>query len=242
MKNQLQKVSVTFFLTFTALCISGCPGELDDDFSISTMTICNIPAQIPVLVKNPNPLNKSYQWPNENTEYNPAYKLYLTASNTSDEDKPAAAQALVMLTPDMLEENGTYTVTFELRKPITNLRDRPDGSPNPYNPKNNGKNGHYIPELDPNDDLGPWSGTATFFSVLLSPQDVSVDGQNLIWIRASSKKSLNKDLKNCDWNSNLDVDFSKAIAKGELLSMDLEKKQKALFEDMVCRDPDIIIE
>ena len=242
MKNFLRKVSVTF-LTFAVLYVTGCPEELDEDFSISTMTIYNIPAEIPVLVKNPNPFDKSYQWPNESTIYNPVYKLYLTASNTMDDDKPAVAQALIKLTPDMLQENGTYTVTFELRKPIINLRNRPDGSANPYNPTNNGNNGFYIPELDPNEDLGPWSGTANYFSVLLSPQDVSVHGQNSIWIVSPGQRSLNRDLKNCDWNTSLNVvDFSAAIVANQLLFMKLEEKMKALFEDMVCRDPDIITE
>jgi hypothetical protein len=212
----MRKFIFTLIVGFTIFCITGCSEEPDSDFSICTMTTYNIPARIPVLVKN------AEKGSDYTPTYNEAYKVYLNASNSMDADKAPEAQAMVKLSPAMLQENGTYTATFELRKPIVNLSGSPD----------------YNPDLDPNDDRGPWSGTANYFSVMLSPQDVTKHGWNSIYIKAS-QKSLNKELINCDWNTSLNVDFNEAIAAGQLQFMNLEGKMQSLYNELVCRDPDI---
>ena len=99
------------YSVFAILCIlsltTACAPEPDPDPAISEITIYNIPAQIPI---------------NGNSDVsNNTYKIYLNASNFQDDDRPPAAQGSAILTPDMLQEDGRYTVTIELRRPIINL-------------------------------------------------------------------------------------------------------------------------
>ena len=184
-----------------ALCLTGCAPELEDDYSISEITIYNIPAEIPVMGKPELPPS-------------PTFKVYLNASDSSDATDDPKARGLAKVSTGTLETNGTYTVTFKLYKPI---------------PKN---------EDDPNYPTDPWSGTASFFSVMISPYIITADEENLIWI-IGSMDELNKGKKKCDWNSLLD--FRKHIENNTALSsaLDLPGKYKALYEDIICKDPEL---
>jgi len=187
------------------LCLAACPPPLGDDYFIDTVTIYNVPRQIPVLVKYLEPP------PPGGTRYNETYKMYLSASDYMDADKPHKAQASALVTDGVFDAaSGTYTVTLELRRPI---------------PGHSG---------DPDDNMGPWSGTAGNFSVTLSPRDVTADGQRAIYIKASDK-GLNRGTANIDWTKDLSVDFNVAIANG-VTFMDLGGKAEAIYEDIVLKD------
>ena len=218
------------------LCITGCsPDDSDGASDITEMTIYNIPVQIPILGKSTT---------------NNAYKLYLSASNSMKATDPPATQAVVILDidnfpwgdepgysyePDDIDSNKsivtvgsgvnaysytvtknatTYSVTFPLRKPI--------------NPKPIGE--------DPNKDDGPWTGRASFFSMMLCPQDVTVDGVDSVFIKASSS-SLNSNTANLNWNKNSLNTFNDAI--GGTDPLDFEGKRQSLYDEIVLYDPHI---
>jgi hypothetical protein len=130
------------------------------------------------------------------------YKVYLNASDSQSENDPPVAKGVKQITADMIRVGETYTVTINLQ------------NPNPSNIKN------------PNLDTGSWSGTAKYFSVVLSPQDVT-GGVNTIWVKAGL--TLDKEKKNCDWNSLMDL----RILPG------YSSKINALYKDIVCEDPTI---
>jgi len=212
--NNLRIKPCVIAVSLIILCFAGCPADSDGDMSIGEITIYNIPADIPVMGK----ADVSH----------PTYKIYLNASDTQDDDKPPKAQAMALVSPAMLAADGTYSVTLQLRKPKINLKNRPDGSPSPYNPPG----WIYDPDLDPNLDDGPWSGTANFFSVMIFPEYKTADGDNVLWPRGNAN-GLNKGRKRCNWESLLD--FRGEFREG----MELDKKTKALYEDLICRDPQI---
>jgi hypothetical protein len=207
------KIMVNLVILCVALAFAGC-GEDDSEnsLSISEITITNIPVDIPV---------------DNGGGSNQTFKIYLNASDSQDIDQPPAAQGF----KKFLKEDGTldggvtrngntYTITIPLRKPIVNLKGKPG----------------YDPTLDPNNDNGPWSGTAANFSLLLAPQDVS-GGLDTIWVKGSTV--LDKSKARLDWNStSLLMDFRNPNLAHPPLS--LPDKAQALLEDVVCRDPDII--
>ena len=195
----------TLAIGLAVLSLAGCSPEPEDDYSISKITISNIPEKIPVSVGYPEP-------PPLVTTYNDTYKIYLNASDYMEADKPHKAQATALIADgDFDAASGTYTITLELRKPIL---------------------GAYGADPDEND--GPWSGTANYFSVVLSPRDVSADGQRAIYIKASDK-ALNRGMANIDWTKDLTVDFNKAIAEGVTI-MNLAEKAERIYEDIVLKD------
>jgi hypothetical protein len=138
----------------------------------------------------------------------PVFKIYLNASNSQSENDPPAAKGVAEASKGT-RVNGKYSVTIQLQKP---------------NPKD---------EPDPNFDTGPWSGTASYFSVVISPQNVT-DGVDTIWVKAGT--TLNKGKKNCDWDSLMDF---RALMSIENDPMEFAKKANALFTDIVSKDPDI---
>jgi hypothetical protein len=141
----------------------------------------------------------------------PVFKVYLNASNTQSENDPPAAKGVKKITQAMEQADGTYTVTIPLQKP---------------NPPD---------KEDPNEDTGPWSGTANYFSVTISPADVKEHGVNAIWVRAGT--TLNKGKKSCDWNSLMN--FRALIESDPNDVMEFAKKADALYRDIVCKDPEI---
>ena len=141
---------------------------------------------------------------------NDTYKVYLNASNSMSEKDRPAAKGVKEITPDMKKQDGgTYTVTISLQ------------NPNPLEDEN------------PNLDTGPWFGTARYFSVVISPQDVTGGGVNTIWAKAGY--TLDKGKKNIAWDSLMD--FRNLMSGTDPLGF--AKKSNALFTDIVCKDPDI---
>jgi hypothetical protein len=138
----------------------------------------------------------------------PVFKIYLNASNSQSENDPPTAKGLAEASKGT-RANGKYSVTIKLQKP--NPNDEPD----------------------PNFVTGPWSGTASYFSVVISPQDVA-NGVNTIWAKAGT--TLNKGKKSCDWDSLMDF---RTLMLIENDPMEFAKKTNALFTDIVCKDPDI---
>jgi hypothetical protein len=142
----------------------------------------------------------------------PAFKIYLNASNTQSENDPPAAKGLAKLSEEGTLADGKYTVTIKLQKP------NPSG------------------EEDPNADTGSWSGTANYFSVMISPANITEYGVKAVWVKAGT--TLNKGKKNCDWDS-LKPDFRTLIREDPDDKMEFAKKANALYTDIVCKDPDI---
>jgi len=139
---------------------------------------------------------------NENASA-PTFKVYLYASNHMEADKPPVAKGLIKVTNPMLS-NGTYTVKLQLQNP---------------NPDN---------DVNPNLNTGSWSGTAIFFSVMISPQETSVNGVDSVWIKGGY--TLDKGKMNINWNNLIDFRGS---------SMNFDDKAEALYDDIICNDPDI---
>jgi hypothetical protein len=194
------------------LAFAGCDKDESGDTSISEITVSNIPVNIPV---------------DNGGESNPAFKIYLNASDSQNVDDPPAAQGFkkffkedgVTLNDGVTASGNTYTITIPLRKPKINIKDKPG----------------YDPTLDPNEDNGPWSGTAGNFSLMIAPQDVS-GGVNVIWVKGNM--GFDKSKAQLDWNGSSLMDFRNA----SLASFRLSEKAQALFDDIVCRDPDITSE
>ena len=198
------------------LLLAGCSDEAkEEDLNISEITIYNIPATIPVA-------GSSIE--------NELFKVYLMASNDTDAEKPPAAQGIIKVDSNMLQANGTYRVTIPLRKPIINLKPYPDGTKNPNNPDDH----EYDPNLDANLDDGPWRGTAKFFSVIISPQDVR-DGVNTIWVRGSTLP-MNSARANVNWNTLVDFRNPPAFMADRVAG-----RAESLFDDVLVRDKELIV-
>jgi hypothetical protein len=140
----------------------------------------------------------------------PAFKIYLNASNTMSEDDPPAAKGVAKFSNGTLTD-GKYTITIRLQ--------------NPNSPE----------QEDPNADTGPWSGTANYFSVMISPEDVTEHGANAVWVRAGT--TLNKGKESCDWNSL--INFRGVMANDPDDEAEYAKKTNALYNSIVCKDKDI---
>jgi len=175
-----------------ALCFAGCGEDKPEgDYSVSAITIHNIPLQIPVRYNE--------------TEKNDTFKVYLLASNSMNPDDLPVAKGLVTVTPDMLVDGTSYTVTIDLQKP-------------------NAKRGD-----DPNLPTGPWSGTASFFSIVISPKPA--DKVEDIWVKAGM--TLNKGKENMDWGGSGLLD---SRSSGSLIT---PKQVDALYKEVVSLDPEI---
>jgi len=187
------------------LCIffTACEEE-EGDYSISEITIYNIPAKIPV---NGN-----------ESEGNNTFKVYLNASNSKAAEDFPVAKGVAKISDGKLESDGkykgTYTVTIKLQKP---------------NPKNG---------MDPNLPTGPWSGEASFFLIVLSPQSVPqnvTSGVNLIWAKTGFTLDIGKE--KCDWeDKKIFINFRDSALAG---AMGLDTKTQELFMGIVLQDPDI---
>lgn len=206
---RIAKTAVTGLIV---LCLTACHPQPDNDIEIGEITILNIPARIPVHNSDP-------------VVYNDTYKVYVNASDFEDDIMPPAAQGFIIVTPDMLQQNGTYLVTIPLSKPIINLKPI-NGEPNPHNPP-----GHvYDPNIDPNNDLGPWKGTAKNFSVTISPKDVT-EGVETVWMKGSV--TFDRSRTRVNWERGF-MDFRDP----SVIEM-LGEKTPSFYNDLILRDPDI---
>jgi hypothetical protein len=140
------------------------------------------------------------------------FKVYLLASNYMNPDKLPEAKGLTKISNTKLvtETNGSYTVKIKLEKP------------NPLN------------KTDPNIYIGPWSGTANFFSVVITPQDTTPYDEDAIMVKADF--NLNKGKKTMNWNK-LSQDFRAGMEGKDPL--DFKGKTAALFTDVIAIDPEI---
>ena len=185
---------------FLCIFFTACEEE-EEDYSISEITIYNIPAQIPV-----------YNGLNPPTASNPTFKVYLNASDSKGADDIPVAKGLAKISGE--PENGTYTVTMRLQKA-------------------NRVNG-----MNPNLPTDPWSGTASFFLIVLSPETVSSNistGVKMIWAKTGFTLDIGKE--NCNWKDNkIFIDFRNPILSE---GMGLAAKTIDLFEGIILQDDDI---
>jgi hypothetical protein len=141
----------------------------------------------------------------------PAFKIYLNASNSMSEDDPPAAKGVVKFSDGTLKD-GKYTITIHLQ--------------NPNSPE----------QEDPNADTGYWSGTATFFSLMIRPADTSEHGANAIWVKAGT--TLDKGKNRLNWEEML-PDFRETMKTDPGDIFEFAKKTNALYNSIVCKDRDI---
>ena len=202
MKNKklLAAIAVALLL---ALYFSGCGDDPSNDISIGQITIYNIPATIQVKDRPDLPKPDTF-------------RVYLNASDSMNETDPPKAKGFVEVTPQMLQPNGTYTVTMQLKNP----------NPDFYEP-------HY--DSNPNMETGPWMGTAWVFSIMISPKNTVLYGEDAVW--AKGNYDLNKEKENWDWNN--PMDFRNQLLREQL---NLGPKLTALYNDIVCADPNVITE
>jgi len=138
---------------------------------------------------------------------NLTFKVYLNASNTDNANVPPVAKGTALISNGTLNKsNNTYSVTLQLQ------------NPNP------------ISEDDPDYDSGSWSGTARYFSVMISPQRLYGKGVNATWMKASTT-ALDKGKSTTSWESLLD---------SRLLANLFVGKPEALYAGITAKDPDII--
>ena len=186
------------------LLFSGCPGDPagEDSFAISEITIRNIPAAIPVHGRPELPAA-------------PTYKVYVYASNFMSNQSRAEAKGVIAVTPEMLQSNGTYTVTIPLGRTNPIFKDDPEGR-----------------EYDPNPNLlfGPWSGEANFFSLAISPADTSEHNQYSIWMKGNY--DLNIEKTQWDWNSPMNFRLRTP-------GLSFDRREWEFFHDNICFDPDV---
>jgi hypothetical protein len=149
----------------------------------------------------------------DDIEPNDTFKVYLNASNSMSPSVAPEAKGLIKVSPETLQNDGTHTVTMRLQNPNPGF-----GKPE-YN-------------TNPNLDTGSWSGTASFFSITICPRDTVPNGIDAIWTRAGY--TLNKGKKTIAWNG-LSVNFrtSTIVTPSQI---------NALYDDIVCKDPEIITE
>jgi len=142
------------------------------------------------------------------------FKVYLNASNSQSPNVPPAAKGVARVSNATKQIDGTHTVTIQLQNP---------------NPPN---------ITDPNHPTADWSGTATYFSVVLSPKETKKYEENniavrAIWIKAS--QYLNEGKSNITWDKGLTVDFRKPLS----IYGNLTPQAEALYRDIVRADKDI---
>ena len=129
------------------------------------------------------------------------YKVYLNASDSQSENDLPVAKGVAKTDPDRKQANGTYIVIINLQ------------NPNPPGDKN------------PNLYTGPWSGTARYFAVVISPQTV----HGVDTISAKAGFTLNKGKAVCNWDSLIDLRTA------------YPEKINALYRDIVSEDDEITV-
>ena len=186
------------------LLASGCDDGTSGNKDIVEITITNIPANIFVWDSATNTAT---------TIFNPTFRVYINASNSMEPDDAPEAKGLIQVTPQMLQPNGTYTVTIPLQNPNPGF-----GQPG-YN-------------ANPNIDTGPWSGTARYFSIMLSPQNTMPYQINAIVARGVT--NLDRGKSTIRWDRPTYINF-----RGQT-SPDMIARYNALFYDILWYDPQVI--
>jgi len=136
------------------------------------------------------------------------YKVYLNASNSMNDTDPPAARGVVTLAPEMLQPNHKYTVTIKLSTPI-------------------------IIGEDPDTETSPWSGTARYFSILISPQELKAsDGVDAVWVKGSMIR-LDKGNCNISWSEGGLIDFRN---RNSIFFSVIDGKAQYLYEGLIEND------
>ena len=208
MKNQRNR-SVMFMLftvfisvmCLTALCLFGCLGEdQGEDRSVNSITITGIPEFI--AVDNPRCNKKGHDCLTRDRpcrgESDPYYRdydvdkksspfsIYINVSDHMDHtDKngnlllPVAKGYAQFTEAELDPVKRTYTITVNFMDPNPGF-----GMP-PYNPSDK-----------------PWKGTAKYFSVSISPYDITEYGLDEVWVKGGL--TLNKGKETIDWSRFID--------------------------------------
>jgi hypothetical protein len=134
---------------------------------------------------------------------NTAFKIYLNASNSRKPTDPSVAKGVAKFS-DGTQKGEKYSIKIKLQKP------------------NSGT------DKNPNNVTGSWSGTASYFSVMISPQSVAGKGQDAVWIKAGM--TLDKGKKECSWDSLIDFRTSTLVD---------QEQAEALYNDIIGNDPEI---
>ena len=134
------------------------------------------------------------------------FTIYFNASNfqTSREGLPEA-KGLVRIDDSMsLQPDGTYTIVMDLELPNPGIAE------------------------PPNSNHGPWSGTARYFSVYITPQDTLPFMHNAIW--AKGGYTFNDSKATIDWRDMVNM-------RNPVLNM--REQNITLYAQIVHMDPEI---
>jgi hypothetical protein len=152
---------------------------------------------------------KTYTDKNDPAKSRTSYKVYVNASNDTDATKKHVAQGIFDLANTTFNENNVATITIPLFKPL---------------PGNDYKG------ADPDENGGPWSGEANFFSVVISPENAP--DEKAIFVKGSMTR-LDKSNNNCNFASLYDLWDMPAIPG---VVDNPKEKVKALYDDIVSKD------
>ena len=193
------KLTLTGALLLIVLA-SGCGEDPAGNKDIGEITITHIPADIPVWDPETNA---------NSSQANPAFKIYINASDSMDPTDPPKAKGLAFIL-DGVQTGNTYTVTIPLQNP------NPGFGEDDYDP-------------DPTIGTSPWSGTARYFSIMISPENTVPHGLNAIW--AKGVNNLDRGKQTISWNNPTFVNFRGQTAQA------MKDREAALFSDIICSDP-----
>ena len=184
-KNQIIRLFPFFVACIFIIFFSGCGDEdTAEDKTVDRITIFNIPEFI--VVDNPvrNASHPYYRLENVDKK-SPPFSIYINVSNNMDHtDKEGnlllpEAKGYAQFEDAKQESDKTWTITVRFMDPNPGF-----GMP-PYNHKDK-----------------PWKGTANYFSVSISPYDITEYGLDEVWVKGGL--TLNKGKERYDWNKFID--------------------------------------
>ena len=198
-----KKLVLPTTLLLLAVFFIGCGEEPSDDIGIGEITITNIPAQIFVWDPDTGAASTSVS--------NPTFKVYINASDSMEPSDPPKAKGLAYIS-DGVQTGSTYSVSIPLQYP------NPGFNQPGYNP-------------NPNLETGPWHGTARYFSIMISPEDITPHGINAIW--AKGVNNLDRGKETISWTARTHVNF-----RGQT-SQAMKAREEALFNDIIMNDTEL---
>jgi len=197
-----------------SVVIISCNDTEDEDRSIGKITIKGIPAYIQI---NCLPSGSSCKYVQNKLQHVPecefkdipdrkTFTVYFNASNfqTSADGMPEC-KGLVRVVDSMLQQDGTLTIVMELTEPNPRI------------------------SMNPASEMPPWSGTAKYFSVYITPEDTRPYNIDAIW--AKGGYTFNKSKATIDWRNLVNM-------RNPLLNMDIQNE--TLYSEIVHMDPEIL--
>ena len=185
-------LAIVTLICLTALCLTGCKeaDEKDkdkdkDERSVSSITLFNIPEFI--IKDNPERDEDNPYYPTIVVDKkSKPFSVYINVSNNMDHtDKEGnlllpEAKGYAQFKDAVFDEaTKTYTITVNFMDPNPGF-----GMP-PYNWRDKS-----------------WNGTANYFSVSISPYDITEYGLDEVWVRGGL--TLNKGKETYDWTKLID--------------------------------------